>query len=53
MFSTVEGAYQAAKLKYTDLDAATIARIEQSLVNASGQDAHEIGQKIPGLNVQE
>ena len=49
-FNTVEGAFQAAKLAYTDLSMNKIVAIEQQLQTATGKQAREIGQSIPNLD---
>lgn len=49
-YKTVEGAFQAAKLGYTNLSAEEIADIETNLMKATGSQARSIGRRIKGLN---
>ena len=51
-FSTVEGAFQAHKLEYTDLSAGEIANIESKLMRASGSEARALGRQIKGLDTK-
>ena len=51
-YNTVEGAFQAAKLAYTDLSAKEMADIETKLMTATGAQAKSIGRSIKGLDVK-
>jgi predicted NAD-dependent protein-ADP-ribosyltransferase YbiA (DUF1768 family) len=51
-FNTVEGAYQAAKLKYTSLSLGERIPILDVLKNATGAEAKKIGRQITGLDIK-
>lgn len=51
-FETVEGAFQAAKLKYADINGETYMDFEDRLSKASGAEARGIGKTIPKLNTE-
>lgn len=51
-FETVEGAFQAAKLKYADINGETYMDFEDRLSKASGAEARRIGKTIPKLNTE-
>ena len=51
-FRTVEGAFQAAKLKYADIDGHTYQDFESRLASATGAEARRIGRQIPKLDTQ-
>ena len=51
-FNTVEGAYQAAKLRYTSLDLDKRIPILDTLKNATGAEAKKIGRQITGLDTK-
>lgn len=52
-FNTVEGAFQAQKLFYANIDEDTKASLLASLEKATGAQAKAIGRKISNLNVRE
>ena len=51
-FNTVEGAFQAAKLSYTNISSAQKDDYVSKLSKASGAEARKIGRSIPGLNTE-
>ncbi|MDR1172568.1 MAG: hypothetical protein LBL24_08960 [Bacteroidales bacterium] len=51
-FNTVEGAFQAQKLSYTNLSTKETADIETSLMTAKGNEAKSIGRNIKGVNTK-
>lgn len=52
-FNTVEGAFQAQKLFYANIDEDTKASLLASLEKATGAQAKAIGRKISNLNTKE
>lgn len=52
-YNTVEGAFQAAKLEYTNLSSEEISKIEGQLMKATGAESKKIGSSIKGLNITE
>nr|DAP18766.1 MAG TPA: NADAR protein [Crassvirales sp.] len=52
-FNTVEGAFQAQKLFYANMDEDTKASLLASLEKATGAQAKAIGRKISNLNTKE
>ena len=51
-FNTVEGAFQAAKLRYTSLNLNERIPILDALKNATGAEAKKIGRQITGLDTK-
>lgn len=52
IFQTVEGAFQAAKLAYTNLPGSQKEEFVDKLSKASGAEARKIGRSIPNLNTE-